>query len=331
MISNKRFGFTLIELLVVIAIIAILAAILFPVFATAREKARQTTCASNMKQIGLALHQYLTDYDECYPSGIVPGKAVTGCTSSGNPSTCQLQPRGGYGVGWGGQTYPYVKSANMYTCPDDPFLPSTGFGTGGTPLPVSHFVTFSYAMNYELSGQNESVLSAPVTTVALFEVTNCTVAVGDQQEGTLGQTSWQWASPVGDGFPFMQYASGNIGNCDMRGDYAAQVKCTAANTCTLTSYNGFTDDVCAATAGVKARHSGNITGTTSKSSSPPGNFLGQSNYLLADGHVKFLNAENAASANNGNGGPTNSQLPWTCPSAQCWWGAAKAVVTFNPF
>src|SRR5579862_2098139 len=60
-------AFTLIELLVVVAIISILAAILFPVFATAREKARQTQCTSNLRQIGLAIYQYLQDYDETYP------------------------------------------------------------------------------------------------------------------------------------------------------------------------------------------------------------------------------------------------------------------------
>ncbi len=64
---RSRKGFTLIELLVVIAIIAILAAILFPVFAKAREKARQITCLSNEKQIGLAIMQYVQDYDETYP------------------------------------------------------------------------------------------------------------------------------------------------------------------------------------------------------------------------------------------------------------------------
>jgi len=62
-----RKGFTLIELLVVIAIIAILAAILFPVFARAREKARQASCTSNLKQLGLSMHMYAGDYDECFP------------------------------------------------------------------------------------------------------------------------------------------------------------------------------------------------------------------------------------------------------------------------
>src|SRR5713226_9587436 len=66
--QTGRGGFTLIELLVVIAIIAILAAILFPVFAQAREKARQTTCASNMKQMGLALEMYRQDYDSRNPN-----------------------------------------------------------------------------------------------------------------------------------------------------------------------------------------------------------------------------------------------------------------------
>src|SRR5262245_17847067 len=64
---NKHRGFTLIELLVVIAIIAILAAILFPVFAQAREKARAISCLSNQKQIGLGLAMYVQDFDECFP------------------------------------------------------------------------------------------------------------------------------------------------------------------------------------------------------------------------------------------------------------------------
>ena len=75
--STIRNGFTLIELLVVIAIIAILAAILFPVFAQAREKARTATCASNLKQISLGVLQYVQDYDESYPPCAVPAAGVT--------------------------------------------------------------------------------------------------------------------------------------------------------------------------------------------------------------------------------------------------------------
>lgn len=77
--STRRRGFTLIELLIVISIIAILAAILFPVFARARENARRTSCASNLKQLGLAFAQYTQDYDEQLP--------INGSTSSAGPGT----------------------------------------------------------------------------------------------------------------------------------------------------------------------------------------------------------------------------------------------------
>jgi prepilin-type N-terminal cleavage/methylation domain-containing protein/prepilin-type processing-associated H-X9-DG protein len=105
---TKRHGFTLIELLVVIAIIAILAAILFPVFAKAREKARQTSCNSNLRQIGLGLQQYVNDWDDTYPSVHSPGQIV------GDPVTT-IQP--------------YVKNWQFLYCPsrDD-------IGNDGKPL-----------------------------------------------------------------------------------------------------------------------------------------------------------------------------------------------------
>lgn len=94
-----RSAFTLIELLVVIAIIAILAAVLFPVFATAREKARQTTCTSNGKQIGIAMLQYVQDNDECLP--------YMSTYTSQNPS-------------WFDLCQPYLKSTQVGRCPSDP-------------------------------------------------------------------------------------------------------------------------------------------------------------------------------------------------------------------
>jgi prepilin-type N-terminal cleavage/methylation domain-containing protein/prepilin-type processing-associated H-X9-DG protein len=107
----KRKGFTLIELLVVIAIIAILAAILFPVFAQAREKARAISCESNMKQIALGVIQYDQDYDENFPTQQNPG---------GNNNYDYQQT-------WVTSVQPYIKSYGVFACPDDPrTLPTQG-------------------------------------------------------------------------------------------------------------------------------------------------------------------------------------------------------------
>jgi prepilin-type N-terminal cleavage/methylation domain-containing protein/prepilin-type processing-associated H-X9-DG protein len=104
-------AFTLIELLVVIAIIAILAAILFPVFARARENARRTSCLSNIKNLGLAVMQYTQDYDERMPriNTYGPQALETGKNSGYCPSSCLHL--------WQHSVYPYVKSAQAYLCP----------------------------------------------------------------------------------------------------------------------------------------------------------------------------------------------------------------------
>jgi prepilin-type N-terminal cleavage/methylation domain-containing protein/prepilin-type processing-associated H-X9-DG protein len=176
--SSVRKGFTLIELLVVIAIIAILAAILFPVFAKVREKARQTSCASNLKQLGLGFAQYVQDNDEKYPCGVVPN---FGSTS---------------GEGWGGEIYTYVKSTGVYKCPDD----STAPGTLGalTLYPVSYVYNLNIAAGWA-DGTSLAGLNAPASTVLLAEGDGAVAAITDSQEGIFAASVPTYYSPSGTG------------------------------------------------------------------------------------------------------------------------------------
>jgi prepilin-type N-terminal cleavage/methylation domain-containing protein len=106
---KQQRAFTLIELLVVIAIIAILAAILFPVFAQAREKGRQATCVSNLKQIGHAIGMYIQDYDERYPPSVI----LNGMTGPFTVGT-RYRTRGQL---WASLVLPYAKNTQIFTCP----------------------------------------------------------------------------------------------------------------------------------------------------------------------------------------------------------------------
>ena len=146
--ANDRRGFTLIELLVVIAIIAILAAILFPVFATAREKARQTQCASNLKQLGLAFLQYEQDYDETF-------------IEVANPSGPN---------GWVYPIYPYVKSVGAFQCSDDTYVPGNS-ASYMCSYACNPWLVASTNTNYNSKSMIVSQLTAPALTVELLEVT----------------------------------------------------------------------------------------------------------------------------------------------------------------
>jgi len=159
---RRNRAFTLIELLVVIAIIAILAAILFPVFAQAREKARAISCLSNLKQVGLASQMYLQDYDEVMVVGNLPA-----------PGTAAGQ------YWWPSLLQPYIKTWNIYRCPDmgDP----SNIWSGGPFDWYGNWQVFaSVGYNYDVlghfngdcsnaTGHSLAVLSSPASTIAFTD------------------------------------------------------------------------------------------------------------------------------------------------------------------
>lgn len=153
-------GFTLIELLVVIAIIAILAAILFPVFAQAREKARQASCLSNIKQMGTATMMYVQDYDERYPYLDPAYNGVT-AIGIGLPNGQTLTKP--FVWAWPLQLYPYIKNQQVFVCPSDGFKGAYSWGPVYDPNSSSSIwdkpLPMSYVINEE-AYQNGMALAA---------------------------------------------------------------------------------------------------------------------------------------------------------------------------
>lgn len=172
-LSSDRRGFTLIELLVVIAIIAILAAILFPVFARARENARRSSCQSNLKQIGLGFAQYLQDFDGRYPYGA--DHTVGGTTMDESD-----------GHLWMDKLQPYLKSRQVFTCPSAKTIKTAYYGdldaTGTT-----YRTWIGYGYNGYLDGTRwpasgygalaiaplETEITKPAQTVLVMDAVGC--------------------------------------------------------------------------------------------------------------------------------------------------------------
>jgi prepilin-type N-terminal cleavage/methylation domain-containing protein/prepilin-type processing-associated H-X9-DG protein len=170
--QRQTHAFTLIELLVVIAIIAIIAAILFPVFAQAREKARSISCLSNQKQVGLALTQYVQDYDEVYPQehpgtnnpAVDDNNGQLESTDYGSPFE-KIMPY----VSRGNATNTASLTQQLFTCPDDSDPHGQTLGVACTSTAPAPGVT-SYLINaYFLFGATLAQVQEPASTVYLVE------------------------------------------------------------------------------------------------------------------------------------------------------------------
>ena len=152
-------GFTLIELLVVIAIISILAAILFPVFARARENARRASCMSNLKQFGLGLMMYAQDYDETYAPYASGGQGPNppgGAWSLGNDAD------GNPVRSWAQLLYPYTKSTQIFVCP-------SGVGDYANRPIRGQYGASAYLFGGSASTIKMSSLAAPASTYAMMD------------------------------------------------------------------------------------------------------------------------------------------------------------------
>jgi prepilin-type N-terminal cleavage/methylation domain-containing protein/prepilin-type processing-associated H-X9-DG protein len=168
----SRWGFTLIELLVVIAIIAILASILFPVFARAREKARQARCTSNLRQIGLAMSMYVSDYDDVYPEGAF---SMTN------------------GPWWDDVLVPYMHNAQILICPSH-------------QRPAGY--KWSYGLNWDLLGRFTGGVSDPSSTVLSGDVVGGSCVISYPSNPHPSASMWQPA-PRHNGLAVFVFCDGH--------------------------------------------------------------------------------------------------------------------------
>jgi prepilin-type N-terminal cleavage/methylation domain-containing protein len=186
---HTRRAFTLIELLVVIAIIAILAAILLPVFAQAREKARQIACLSNMRQIGLATLMYAQDYDE-------------------NIVRTELGGDSGQEYYWADMLAPYIKNRDIFVCPNSgvrmQYSPTTrlslqwGYNYGINDIIAANCTNADDpgCRHIGVAGQPQSALQAPASTILIADNLPSATDTGDGDNTLLGharhEINWQW-------------------------------------------------------------------------------------------------------------------------------------------
>jgi len=263
----KRLGFTLIELLAVIGIIAVIAAVLFPVFASVRERGRRTVCLSNERQLGMAMLQYVADSGETFPGGFMWA-----------------------GDKWVSQTYPYVKAAAPFGCPSAAgpayyeaaaFPNSLPVGYGLNSDLARHQFTLDFSTGkivQPAEGSGPADLTAPAKTVLFFEVDHGGTALdvgpqtldgsvlgnagttgsaeSDGKGGTLTDATYPLTTSI---FGKALYATGNVGGRLL---------------------NGATKDGKTVGSGSAPRHAGGA------------------NYVACDGHAMWLRPEAVSGGDN---------------------------------
>lgn len=263
-----RKAFTLVELLIVIAILAVLAAILLPVFSQAREAARRSNCLTNQRQLGLGVLQYAQDWDETFPNGLYQngGKRVWP------------------GQGWAGQCLPYIRNSALFHCPSDASVPPPGNSSISYGL-NKNLVRYSDFDDPMPSGIQLGDLNAPTRTVMLFEVANVFVQIlapweGADLEGTV--------EPPYDYYPSQINPAGKIAivNFSASGNgldnrlYAQPDWSTSAENQYATGYLGG-----------RTPFDPKVT----QFASPEGRHQNGSNFLFCDGHVLWLRGSRVSS------------------------------------